>query len=78
MSRRKENGAVRLGAVVCILGFIFVGFYRSYAGKDNAVNYQKVWMHRSPGNQVKTVVIDPGHGGKDPGCHGDFAHEKDI
>jgi N-acetylmuramoyl-L-alanine amidase len=27
---------------------------------------------------VKTVCIDPGHGGKDPGCHGASAHEKNV
>lgn len=28
--------------------------------------------------RVKKVVIDAGHGGKDPGTHGDFSYEKDI
>lgn len=31
-----------------------------------------------PAFTVRTVVIDPGHGGKDPGCHGSKYKEKDI
>lgn len=28
--------------------------------------------------RLKTVVIDAGHGGKDPGAHGKFSREKDV
>ena len=28
--------------------------------------------------QLRTIVIDPGHGGFDPGTHGLIAKEKDI
>lgn len=67
-----------LGMMAFLGFFISVGLYNSFAAMDNDIYGEKVWIRRSPGNQVKTVVIDPGHGGKDPGCHGDFAHEKDI
>ncbi|HQQ92989.1 MAG TPA: N-acetylmuramoyl-L-alanine amidase [Bacteroidia bacterium] len=38
------------------------------------------FMVLKPGavNGLKTVVIDPGHGGKDPGCQGSIHREKDV
>ena len=32
----------------------------------------------SPDFKVDIVVIDPGHGGRDPGTHGEFMNEKDV
>lgn len=31
-----------------------------------------------PKRKVKVIVIDPGHGGKDPGCNGVIHREKDV
>lgn len=35
-------------------------------------------VKKSESKAVQTVVIDAGHGGKDPGCHGSFAFEKIV
>lgn len=40
--------------------------------------YPSILAQKSEAPKLKTIVIDAGHGGKDPGCHGGFAHEKDV
>jgi N-acetylmuramoyl-L-alanine amidase len=35
-------------------------------------------LNPNPGFKIKTIVIDAGHGGHDPGCLGGSSYEKDI
>jgi len=45
----------------------------SFNFSDSVVNWDEEELPT-----IKTVVIDAGHGGKDPGCHGTSAHEKNV
>lgn len=52
-----------------ILGIFILSFFVFFNGFSQT---------KSDKQKIKTVVIDAGHGGKDPGCHGGFANEKDV
>ena len=48
---------------ICISFFLF-----SFSGRSE----------KFPKAQIKTLIIDPGHGGIDPGARGDFSNEADV
>jgi N-acetylmuramoyl-L-alanine amidase len=57
----------KLKTVLIIFLLLTVFHSNSQEGLDNALS-----------DDIKTVVIDPGHGGKDPGCHGSITNEKKV
>ncbi|MDF2450727.1 MAG: N-acetylmuramoyl-L-alanine amidase [Bacteroidota bacterium] len=60
---KKYNILLTLVLFHTLVVFIFCSFYKP---KDD------------PKRKVKIIVIDPGHGGKDPGCNGVSCKEKDV
>jgi N-acetylmuramoyl-L-alanine amidase len=63
MMIKKHNIFTKLVLLQTLIVFVFCSFY---VPKDE------------PKRKVKIIVIDPGHGGKDPGCNGVTCKEKDV
>ncbi|HLV42520.1 MAG TPA: N-acetylmuramoyl-L-alanine amidase [Brumimicrobium sp.] len=53
-----------------IVLFVLLGCVHPIIGQENLDDVMS--------SGIKTVVIDPGHGGKDPGCHGGLTNEKTV
>ena len=64
MTEKKQ----RYSIFYTILAFLVLFSPHSLLSQDDEAFY----------SAIKTVVIDAGHGGKDPGCHGSSAKEKHV
>ncbi len=62
----KTDSRLLLSGLVFLLTALF-DFDNSFANPDIASSYL-----------VRTIVLDAGHGGKDPGCHGNKYQEKHV
>ena len=49
--------------------FLFIGFTSFVPGRDSL---------STPAFRFRTIIIDAGHGGKDPGAHGSYSLEKNV
>lgn len=65
----EKNRSIYKIYTLFVLLWVFTGFQTpySFAQKDELFN-----------SAIKTVVIDAGHGGKDPGCNGAHSNEKTV
>lgn len=64
-----KNWSSILKLVLAVIPLVLMVSVQNFYGPNLAAGDKAV---------VKTVVIDAGHGGKDPGCHGSSAHEKNV
>lgn len=64
-----------------ILSFVLLTYNCAFAQKTKKKHHttpQSEQAEDAPAFKFRTVIIDAGHGGKDPGAHGAYSKEKNI
>lgn len=75
MNRNKDK---RFSVIYSIKWLLFLGLLCSFVAEFKQVEPSFIQAGKPQLQTIKTVVIDAGHGGKDPGCHGSSALEKVV
>jgi N-acetylmuramoyl-L-alanine amidase len=60
---------------------VFLSYQNSFAQQIKKKHHHKTTTdvtQAAPGFRFRTVIIDAGHGGKDPGAHGAYSKEKNV
>jgi len=63
---------------IFILVSLFMCCQISFAQQVKKHHHKKKAAVAAPGFKFRTVIIDAGHGGKDPGAHGAYSKEKNV
>jgi len=63
---------------IFILVSLFVCCQSLFAQQVKKHHHKKKTGVTAPGFKFRTVIIDAGHGGKDPGAHGAYSKEKNV
>ncbi|MFI5161308.1 MAG: N-acetylmuramoyl-L-alanine amidase [Sphingobacteriales bacterium] len=66
-----------LFAIIAILSS-YQGSFAQQVKKKHRHKHTTAAKPDVPGFKFRTVIIDPGHGGKDPGAHGAYSKEKNV
>jgi len=74
---RKYSISHKINTVVLLAALMLCqnGFAQQVKKKHH---HKKTTAQTTPGFTFRTVIIDAGHGGRDPGAHGSYSKEKNV
>lgn len=74
--KRKNSNAtiLKITSLTCVTGLVILAILSSFNRRESTHNES---LHEGA-QKIRTIVIDPGHGGRDAGAVGKLSNEKDI